>query len=199
MKKIFVLYILVQYNFLAYGQSFEGKLSYLVEYNSKIDTHYVYIRGDSIRIEYSKWLNASTSWYFIGKNQHFIYSKWKKAHLEYPIVNPDQVKEVLAYDLKQDQDSITLHYRDKILNTELNVETNTSSFLKLHPQLKVPFLKGIFVQSYVLNGSGYIMLEAKTKLQFNVFNEQRNNQSRLIAIDYTKPNLELFELKKDQD
>lgn len=177
------------------GQSFEGKLTYRLEYSSKVDTHYVYIRGDSIRIDLSKWLNASTSWYFIGKNQHFIYSKWKKAYLEFPIIQYDQIKEVLAYDLKSAQDSITLYYKDKTLNTELNIETTTSSFLKLHPQLKVPFLKGTFIQSYVLNGSGYIMLESKTNLQFNVFNEKRNSQSRLIAIDHTKPPIELFEMK----
>jgi hypothetical protein len=177
------------------GQSFEGKLTYWIEYGSKVDTHYVYIRGDSIRIDLSKWLDASTSWYFIGKNQHFIYSKWKKKYLEYPIIKPDQFKEVLAYDLKSDQDSITLYYKDKTLNTELNIETTSSSFLKLHPQLKVPFLKGIFIQLYVLNGSGYIVLESKTNLQFNVMGEKRSNRSRLIAIDRTKPSVELFEMK----
>lgn len=199
MKKIFTIYFLVQCSLCVFAQSFEGKLTYRIEYDSKVDTHYVYVRGDSIRIELSKWLDASTAWYFTSKNQHYIYSKWKKAYLEYPIINPDQIKEVLAYELKSDQDSITLYYKDKTLNTELNIETTTTTFLKLHPQLKVPFLKGFFRQHYVLNGSGHVMLESKTNLQFNVFNEKRSNQSRLIAVDYTKPNIELFEIKKDQD
>ena len=197
MKKIMIVFFFLQCNLFAFGQSFEGKLTYWIEYGSKVDTHYVYIRGDSIRIDLSKWLDASTSWYFIGKNQHFIYSKWKKKYLEYPIIKPDQTKEVLAYDLKSDQDSITLYYKDKTLNTELNIETTSSSFLKLHPQLKVPFLKGIFIQLYVLNGSGYIVLESKTDLQFNVMGEKRSNQSRLIAIDHTKPSIELFEMKSN--
>lgn len=199
MKKIFIFCFLVQCSIAALCQSFEGKLSYRLESNSRVDTHYVYIRGDSIRIDLSKWLNASTSWYFISKNQRFIYSKWKKAYLEYPIINPDQIKEVLVYDLKQDQDSIRLDYQDKTFNEELGIETTTSSILKLHPQLQLPFLKGIFVQPYVLNGSGYIMLESSTSLQFNVFNEKRSNQSRLIAIDYTKPSIDLFAMKKEQD
>lgn len=182
---------------MMFGQSFEGKLTYLHETRSGIDTQYAYIRGDSIRIDLPKWLDASTSWYFIGKNQHFIYSKWKKAYLESPIIQTDQIKEVLAYDLKSAQDSITLYFQAKTLNTELNIETTISSFLKLHPQLKVPFLKGTFIQSHVLNGSGYIMLESNTDLQFNVLNEKRYNRSRLIAIDHTKPSIELFEIKSN--
>lgn len=197
MKRIFILSFFIHCKLCLFSQSFEGKLTYLHETRSGIDTHYVYIRGDSIRTDLARSLDTPTSLYFISQNKKYAYSKWKKKYLEYPIIQPDQTKEVLAYDLKSDQDSITLYYKDKTLNTELNIETTSSSFLKLHPQLKVPFLKGIFIQLYVLNGSGYIVLESKTDLQFNVMGEKRSNQSRLIAIDHTKPSIELFEMKSN--
>ena len=195
MKKIFILCFLFHGSLCAISQSFEGKLTYLLENRSKIDTQYVYIRGDSIRADKAKWLDASTSLYFISKNKEYVYSKWKKTYLEYPIIKPDQVKEVLAFDLKHNQDSTFLYYKERTLNTALNIETTTICFLKLNPQLKIPFLNGTFVEPYVLNGSGYVSQQISVSFLFNVMGEKRGYRSRLIAIDRTKPSIELFEMK----
>lgn len=194
---LLILFLFLSPSFV-FAQSFEGKLTYLWSSSSKVDTHYVYIRGDSIRIDLGKWLNASTSLYFVAKNQLYIYSKRDKAYLSYPIMKQDMRKEVLAYELKHNNDSITLYYKEKLINTDMNIETTTTAFLKLHPQLQVPFLEGTYVESYVLNGSGHLPLEVNIDLYFNVVNEKRNNQSRLIAVDHTKPKIELFDIKNKQ-
>lgn len=184
---------------IVFGQSFEGKLTYVSKRSSseKLDTLCVHIRGDSIRFDLAERLNVSTYLYFLGINQYWCYSKRDKAYLSYPIIQSDTPKTVLAYELKHNQDSITLYYSAKSLNKTLNVEILTTSILNLHPQLQVQFLKGIYVEPVVLNGSGYLPIEIKNSFVINEVNEQRSNQSRLIAIDYTKPSIELFEMKKE--
>jgi hypothetical protein len=198
MKNFLLIIFLFLSPSFVFAQSFEGKLTYLWSSSSKVDTHYVYIRGDSIRIDLGKWMNASTSLYFIAKNQQYTYSKRDKAYLSYPIINQDMPEEVLAYELKHTNDSITLFYKAKLLNTDLNIESTTTAFFKLHPQLQVPFLKGTYVEPYVLNGSGYLPLEVEIDLYFNDAGEKRNNQRLLIAVDRTKPKIELFEMKNKQ-
>lgn len=114
----------------------------------------------------------------------------------YPIIQPDAPREVLVYDLRENNDSITLSYHEKSLNLSLNIETTTKAILKLHPELRVPFFKGTYVEPYVLNGSGYIAQQINIHLHFDVMDAKRSNQRWLIDVNYTKPDIELFELKQ---
>lgn len=161
-----------------------------------LDTTVIFIRNDSIRIELPKRNNVSTYIYFVKQNVYHAYSKRDQTYSSYPIVQSDAQKVVLAYDLKESKDSITLFYHEKFLNLSLNIETTTKAILKLHPKLRVPFFKGTYVEPYVLNGSGYIAEQINIDLYFDVMNAQRSNQRWLIQVDHTKPDIELFKMKQ---
>lgn len=197
MKKLLIISCLLLISSFAFSQSFEGKLTYLFKNTEQMmDTNMVFIRGDSIRIDLVKRLNVSTYLYFVKQNVYHAYSKRDQTYSSYPIIQPDAPKEVLVFDLKENKDSITLFYHEKSLNLNLNIETTTKAILKLHPKLPVPFFKGTYVEPYVLNGSGYIAQQINIDLYFDVMNAQRSNQRWLIQVDYTKPDIELFELKQ---
>lgn len=197
MKKILTLCIALLACFFALAQSFEGKLTYLAQYSGNRDTIFVFIRGDSIRIDLSPKLNASTYLYFVEKKLYYYYSKRDKAYFSHPLIHSDSPKEVLTYELKNSPDSITLYYKEKLLNLTLNIETITEAVLKLHPQLSVPFLKGIHVEHLVLNGSGYIAQETNVALHFTsaMGIDKRISTRKLLDIDYNKPDIALFEMK----
>lgn len=197
MKKLLIIFFLLLHQSFAFSQSFEGKLTYLFKnIEQQLDTNVVFIRGDSIRIELPKRHNASSYLYFVKQNLYHAYSKRDQAYSSYPIIQPDAPREVLVYDLRENNDSITLSYHEKSLNLSLNIETTTKAILKLHPELRVPFFKGTYVEPYVLNGSGYIAQQINIDLHFDVMDAKRSNQRWLIDVNYTKPDIELFELKQ---
>lgn len=197
MTKLLTLFIAISTCSFAFSQSFEGKLTYLSKYSEHLDTNYVYIRGDSVRVDLAPRLNVSTYLYFVGKKLRYHYSKRDQTYFSYPLIHSDSPSEVLAYELKNSSDSITLHYREKRLNLSLNVETIIDAVLKLHPLLKFPFSANTSVEHLVLNGSGYIAQETNVELHFSSMlgNEKRTSTRKLIHIDYTKPEIALFGVK----
>ena len=197
MKKLLIIFFLLLHQSFAFSQSFEGKLTYLFKNTEQqLDTNVVFIRGDSIRIDLPKRHNVSAYLYFVKQNVYHAYSKRDQAYSSYPIIRPDAPKEVLAYDLRENKDSIALFYHEKFLNLSLNVETTTKAILKLHPKLCVPFFKGTYVEPYVLNGSGYIAQQINIDLHFDVMDAKRSNQRWLIQVEYTKPDIALFDMKQ---
>lgn len=199
MKKsliISIIIVLIHQSF-AFSQTFEGKLTYLFEHGKNLDTNFVFVRGDSIRIDLDKRNNVSTYLYFPGKNTYHYYSKRDQTYFSYPIIKPDASKQVISYKLSSKPDSITLHYESKTLSTtfDMNVETATKAVLKLHSKLLVSVLKDTYVEPYVLNGSSYIAKEINIEYHFSGMNEKRVNQRRLIHVDYTKPDIGLFDMK----
>jgi hypothetical protein len=200
MKKSLFFYtlIILLHQYCAFAQAFEGKLTYIFEHGKNLDTNFVWVRGDSIRIDLSKRNNVSTYLYFAGKNEYHYYSKRDETYFSYPIVKPDGNKKVISYQLNSESDSMTLHYEAKTLSTsfETNVETTSKVDLKLDSKLRVSFWKDIYVEPYVLNGSGYIANEINIEYHFGGVDEKRVNRRRLIEVNATKPNITLFSLKR---
>lgn len=196
-KSLTISIIIVLFQSVALSQTFEGKLTYLFKHGNNLDTNFVFVRGDSIRIDLDKRNNVSTYLYFPGKNTYHFYSKRDQAYFSHPIIKPDANKQVISYKLNSKPDSIILYHEYKTLSSavEMTVETTTKAVLALNPNLLVSVLKDIYVEPCVLNGSGYIAEEINIEYHFSGINEKRTNQRRLIHVDYIRPGIQLFDVK----
>ncbi len=198
MKKLLTISIIIVFvQSVALSQTFEGKLTYLFEHGKNLDTTFVFVRGDSIRIDLDKRNNVSTYLYFPGKNTYHFYSKRDQTYFSYPIIKPDANHQVISYKLSNKTDSIILHYQSKTLSNsvEMTMETTTKAVLILNTNLLVSVLKDTYVEPCVLNGSGYIAKEINIEYYFSGINEKRANHRRLIHVDYTRPDRGLFDMK----
>lgn len=198
MKKLLTIsLVIILVQSVALSQTFEGKLTYLFKNGKNLDTNFVFIRGDSIRIDLDKRNNVSTYLYFPGKNTYHFYSKREQTYFSYPIIKPELNHQVISYKLSNKPDSTLLHYESKTLSNsvEMTMETTTKAILILNTNLLVSVLKDTYVEPCVLNGSGYIAKEINIEYYFSGINEKRINQRRLIQVDYIRPDIGLFDMK----
>lgn len=187
----FLLFIL---SFLkGFSQSFEGKLTYISESDNRVDTIFVAVRSDSFRIQYPDRTNASLFIYFVGQNNYAYYSKRDDAFVFNSLSERNSRRQIFTYNTVSVGDTLQLNYLANVPAPEDEV-SEVGATIYLDKQLPLIGPIDTLIDYYVFNGSGYVAKEG-----YNWFKYKYTNKKyyfKLIHVDYTKPDIELFNITK---
>ena len=172
-----------------FSQSFEGKLTYISESDNRVDTIFVAVRSDSFRIQYPDRTNASLFIYFVGQNNYAYYSKRDDAFVFNSLSERNSGRQVFTYKIDSIGDTLKLDYLAQTPGPWDEI-TEVGATIYLDKQLPIIGPIDTLINNYVSNGSGYVAKEGYNWFKYRYTNKQFH--FRLIHVDHTKPDIELF-------
>lgn len=175
-----------------FSQSFEGKLTYISESEHKIDTIFVAVRSDSFRIQFPDRTNASLFIYFVGHNTYAYYSKRDDVFIFNSLSERNSGRQVFTYNTVSVGDTLQLNYLANVPAPEGEV-SEVGATIYLDKQLPLSNPTDTLIDYYVFNGSGYVAKEGYSWFKYKSANKRFH--FKLIQVDFTKPDVELFSTK----
>jgi hypothetical protein len=184
----FVLFM-VLFSVEGFSQSFEGKLTYITMSEDKIDTVLIAVRSDSFRIQYPDRTNASLFIYFVGQNTYAYYSKRDDAFVFNSLSEKISSSQVFTYKIDSMGDTLKLDYLAQAPGPSDEI-TELGATVYLDKQLAIDDLKNTLLNYHLFNGSGYVAKEGYNWFKYRYTNKKFH--FKLIHVDHTKPDIELF-------
>jgi hypothetical protein len=172
-----------------FSQSFEGKLTYISKSETRVDTVFVAVRSDSFRIQYPDRTNASLFIYFVGQNNYAYYSKRDDVFVFNSLSERNSRRQIFTYKIDSIGDTLKLNYLAQTPGPWDEI-TELGATIYLDKQLPIIGPIDTLIDYYLFNGSGYVAKEG-----YNWFKYRDTNKKfhfKLIHVDHTKPDIELF-------
>lgn len=155
----------------------------------KIDTVLIAVRSDSFRIQYPDRTNASLFIYFVGQNTYAYYSKRDDTFVFNKLSERNRGRQVFTYNTVSVGDTLQLNYLANVPAPEDEV-SEIGATIYLDKQLPIIGPIDTLIDYFVFNGSGYVSKEGYNWFKYKYTNKKYH--FKLIHVDYTKPDIELF-------
>lgn len=174
---------------------FNGTLTYETVINRDTIISVIYIRGDSVRIDFGfKELPYSHGLYFLNPEKGYIFSTRENSFIEDEVCFVKDKNNYADYTVapcSSDKQFQCLHYEFGLLSFSDIPKTEIGE-MKLSESIKVPCIKNHVIDPYALNGSGFCTISGTVRIY--VDDRIIEKSIRLVAVDPRIPDQALFNM-----